>query len=252
MSVPVHHPAAADDDAAPHAAIADRGDPVLAALSAALASGVIVEDGRVAPEREIAERLGVGRRAVRRALDTLEAQGLVWRRQGQGTFVSAPPSPLAKRLAGLASQTSPAEIMEVRLAIEPVIVRHAAARAAPVDVDGLRRLAERSHAAQTDADYERWDRAFHRKLAETMRNGLFLALFEALEAVRDDPVWQRMREGTRSPDRRERLGREHLAIVEAIAACRPDAAEEAMRAHLASVGESLGLDLAPFRARRAP
>lgn len=236
MSIPVHV-----DPVEPEGGRADGEDAVLAALSAALSGGVLVKEGRVAPEREIAERLGVGRRAVRRALAALEAQGLIWRRQGQGTFLSAPPSPIARRLSGLASQTSPAEIMEVRLAIEPIIARHAAARAAPVDVDALRRLAERSRAAETDADYERWDRAFHRKLAETMRNGLFLALFEALEAVRDDPLWQRMREGTRPADRRERLGQEHLLIVEAIETCRPDEAESAMRTHLASVGRSLGL-----------
>src|SRR3546814_9395312 len=34
-------------------------------------------------ERELAEALGVGRRAVRRALEVLEAEGRIWRRQGR-------------------------------------------------------------------------------------------------------------------------------------------------------------------------
>ncbi|WP_372426445.1 FadR/GntR family transcriptional regulator [Salinarimonas chemoclinalis] len=217
-------------------------DPVLARLRVALADGsFVVAKGRVLPEREIAEALGVGRRAVRRALDALETQGLIWRRQGQGTFVSAPPAPKARRFAGIAALTSPAEIMEVRLEIEPVLARHAALRAAPVDVEGLRRLAERSRDAETDADYERWDQAFHRRIAEAMRNGLFLAVFEAIEAVREDPVWRRLRESTRSPERRAALAAEHLAVVDAIAARRPEAAERAMRDHLASIAASLGL-----------
>ncbi|GGK41792.1 FadR/GntR family transcriptional regulator [Salinarimonas ramus] len=216
-------------------------DPVLARLREALGDPGFVEDGRVRPEREIAEALGVGRRAVRRALDALETEGLIWRRQGQGTFVSAPPAPKTRRFAGLAALTSPAEIMEVRLEIEPILARHAALRAAPVDVEGLRRLAERSRDAQSDAEYERYDGAFHRRIAEAMRNGLFLAVFEAIEAVREEPVWRRLREGTRPPERRLRLAGEHLAIVEAIAARSPDAAERAMREHLATIATSLGL-----------
>ncbi|MGJ3264444.1 MAG: FadR/GntR family transcriptional regulator, partial [Salinarimonas sp.] len=213
---------------------AEHADPVLARLRAALGDGSFVEAGRVRPERDIAEALGVGRRAVRRALDALEAQGLIWRRQGQGTFVGAPPAPRVRRFAGLAALTSPAEIIEVRLEIEPVLARHAALRAAPVDVENLRRLAERSRDADSDAEYERWDSAFHRRIAEAMRNGLFLALFEAIEAVREDAVWRRLRESTRSPERRAGLAAEHLAVVEAIAARRPEAAERAMREHLSS------------------
>lgn len=216
----------------------------LSRLRAALADGSFVRDGRVLPEREIAEALGVGRRAVRRALGALEAEGALWRRQGQGTFLSAPPTPMARRFAGLASLTSPAEIMEVRLEIEPVLARHAALRAAPVDVAAIRKLAERSRAAESDGDYERWDAAFHRRIAVAMRNGLFLAVFEAIEAVRDDPAWRRLREGTRSPARREALGAEHLDIVAAIAARDPDRAERAMRAHLGAVAQSLGLPAA--------
>src|SRR3546814_18010883 len=34
-------------------------------------------------ERELAEQIGVGRRAVRRALEVLEAEGRIWRRQGR-------------------------------------------------------------------------------------------------------------------------------------------------------------------------
>src|SRR3546814_10399058 len=42
-------------------------------------------------ERELAEQIGVGRRAVRRALEVLEAEGRIWRRQGAGTFIGAEP-----------------------------------------------------------------------------------------------------------------------------------------------------------------
>ena len=38
-------------------------------------------------ERELSETLGVGRREVRRALDVLEEEGRIWRKQGKGTFI---------------------------------------------------------------------------------------------------------------------------------------------------------------------
>jgi len=48
-------------------------------------------------ERELSERLGVGRREIRRALDVLEEEGRIWRKQGKGTFIgpAAPVEPLA-------------------------------------------------------------------------------------------------------------------------------------------------------------
>jgi len=45
---------------------------------------------RMAPERALAEEFGVNRRTVRQALGVLERRGLVERRQGSGTFISAP------------------------------------------------------------------------------------------------------------------------------------------------------------------
>ena len=220
----------------------EPADPVLVRLRSALRDGSIVANGRVLPERHVAEALGVGRRAVRRALDALEAEGTIWRRQGQGTFLSTPPTPVARRLGGIANLTSPAEILEVRLEIEPVLARWAAIRAAPIDVDALRRMAERSRAAASDAEYERWDSAFHRRIAETMRNGLFLAVFEAIEAVREDATWARLREGTRSACAAHCARQRGTSPSSPpIAERRPAEAEARMRDHLAGISRDLGL-----------
>ena len=55
-----------------------------------------IEDGmhpheKLSTERELADAFSVNRLTVRRALDDLERLGLVYRVQGSGTFVSAPP-----------------------------------------------------------------------------------------------------------------------------------------------------------------
>ena len=43
---------------------------------------------RLPTERELAERFGISRMTVRRALDRLELEGRVYRVQGAGTFVA--------------------------------------------------------------------------------------------------------------------------------------------------------------------
>jgi GntR family transcriptional regulator len=53
-------------------------------------SGELVPGDRLPAERELSERLAVNRMTVRRALNMLEGQGLLIRRQGDGTYVAEP------------------------------------------------------------------------------------------------------------------------------------------------------------------
>lgn len=55
-------------------------------------------DGRVPPEIELAEALGVSRTTVRDALSRLEMEGAISRRQGAGTFVNNPVLQIRSRL----------------------------------------------------------------------------------------------------------------------------------------------------------
>lgn len=53
-------------------------------------SGELAPGDRLPPERELSEQLGVNRLTLRRALGVLAAQGLIERRHGVGTYISAP------------------------------------------------------------------------------------------------------------------------------------------------------------------
>lgn len=53
-------------------------------------SGRLLPGDRLPPERELSEGLGVNRLTLRRALQVLESQGLLIRRQGSGTYVADP------------------------------------------------------------------------------------------------------------------------------------------------------------------
>lgn len=208
-------------------------------LKDGFSNGDFVKDGRVIAERTLAEQLSVGRRALRKALDQLESEGLIWRRQGQGTFVGTPPTPRLRKLEGLATKTSPFEIMEVRQEIEPPMARFAALRASQADIDAMRNMIEKAASATTQADYEKWDSAFHQKLAESVKNTLFLAVFEAVNAVRREAAWARLRESSHSDTLIEELSSQHRDIVDAIEQRDPKRAEAAMRRHLSEVEHAL-------------
>lgn len=198
---------------------------------------------RLPPERELAATIGVGRRALRQALDVLEGEGVVWRRQGQGTFVGSPqPEPLA----GLSAVTSPVQLMEVRLAVEPVLARLAAIRASRTDLAELEAAAARVAAARGAAQYELADTAFHRRIAATAGNPLFLAMFDMVVALRRQAGWTQMRAETHSAGQAARFVSAHADILSALARTDPDGAEAAMRRHLREVAiESVGMDPSP-------
>ena len=215
------------------------------AMTASLRSAVeageggLVKDGRLPTERELMEMFSVARRTVRTALDELQQEGLVFRRQGQGTFIR-PTSPNASRVESLANRTSPFEIMEVRREIEPALARLSALRATPSDIDQLKRLAERGGATDNSQDYERWDSAFHARIAESARNDLFLGVFQLIQAVRVEQKWTGLRAKVFNAELRDILVGHHIHIVDAIAERDPDRADEAMRNHLKEVSRITG------------
>lgn len=205
-----------------------------------LRAGSLETDGRLPTERELSTSLGVSRRAVRRALEVLEAEGRVWRRQGSGTYAGPRPDSLSEHVGSIVAGTDPMEVMEVRLRIEPQLAQLAAMRAKASDVEHLYELAGKTEQS-TDADsHELWDGALHRLIAQSAGNALFLAIFDVINRVRQDPAWQTIRERARTEARTAPVIHiQHMAIVDAIAARDPGKAGEAMRQHLLMLQENL-------------
>lgn len=76
---------------APDATVLRSGLPLHEQISSWLRgeidAGRLVADAQLPSEHDLTERFGVSRVTVRRALQTLEADGLIYRRQGLGSFV---------------------------------------------------------------------------------------------------------------------------------------------------------------------
>lgn len=203
----------------------------LAQLRRMVAAGA----AQLPPERALVAELGVGRRAVRRALEVLEAEGAIWRQQGRGTFVGCQPQATLPRPADLARRTEPAEVMEARLLIEPQLARLAATRATAADAARLRGiLARLADSDDTDAR-ELWDGAFHRAIARIAGNTMLLGVFDLVDAVRRDEQWQALRAARRDAPSLARTADEHAAILSAIENGTGAEAELAMRTHLLAI-----------------
>jgi DNA-binding FadR family transcriptional regulator len=195
---------------------------------------------RLPPERLLGPQIGLRRFELRKALETLTDEGVLWRHVGKGTFIAAMADQSAQNdLGGLAKRISPADVMRARAALEPAIARDAALHAAATAIAALRLTTERSRAAATWREYEALDNDFHRQIAEASGSLALLALFDQLNTLRRMVAWGRLsRGGPRPPDDHPSFA-QHDAIVAALAACDPDAAHGAMRAHLRSVEDRL-------------
>lgn len=218
----------------------ENSNYALERLREMLRAGGVDADGKLPAERELSTSLGVSRRAVRRALEVLEAEGRVWRRQGSGTYAGARPGGLSGHVDSIVASTNPMEVMEVRLRIEPQLAQLAAVRAKAGDIDHLYDLALKTHASSDADSHELWDGALHRLIAQCAGNRFFLVLFDVVNRVRQDPAWQTIRQRARTASRTAPLIHvQHMAIVDAIAAHDPARAGEAMRQHLLTLQESL-------------
>lgn len=194
---------------------------------------------RLPPERELAVELGVSRGTLRKALADLEAEGLIWRHVGRGTFVGNRPVEPVQDLSAVIRRTNPAGVMEARLALEPELARLAALHATPEDLDELALCRSQSRAAVDWRSYEYWDNRLHRAVATATANIVLLALFDGLNTVRRTVTWGRLRRFPLRPDPGHHSFAEHDRILAAIAERDSAAAAEAMRAHLRSVRDHL-------------
>src|ERR1700761_7350892 len=211
------------------AGVPREGDParrfVVGHLRNAIMNGDVVPGQRLG-EAELAELLGVTRASVRAALFDLSADGLVERIPNRGSRVRA--VPVAEAIA----------ITECRMVLEGLCAAKAAERATPAQVERLTGIAEQmatAVAAGEPLKYSALNRELHQTVHEISGQTVAADLLQRLNAQ----IVRHQFQLSLRPGRTHVSLPEHQAIVAAIAARDPAAAEAAARAHLASVIEAL-------------
>ncbi|PQO22290.1 FadR family transcriptional regulator [Rhodobacteraceae bacterium WD3A24] len=216
-------------------------EEALARLRAHIARAGYGVGDRLPPERQLTETLGMSRVVLRRALDSLERDGVIWRHVGKGTFVASAPGDGGgdNAVSALARRMTPTQMMRARACIEPALAREAAINASGDAITRMRVEMDRARTAGTWRDYESQDDRFHRAIAAAGENALLLALFDQLSQVRRAVAGGRSERKTAQPSDAHPSFAEHEAIVDAIADRAHEAAEAAMREHLRRVADRL-------------
>jgi DNA-binding FadR family transcriptional regulator len=200
------------------------------------ANGTLGPGGKLPTERDLAARLPAPRSAVRRALDSLERDGLIVRHVGRGTFLT---ETAGHHLSSAPPDTSPAEIMQVRLTIEPPIAALAARSANQADLDRITGFLQAGGRCDSFESFEVQDSRLHRAIAQAAHNGLLLSMFDVMSTARALPVWGSLKRRTSTPERRLSYHHGHTLIVKTLADRDPAGAEAAMRAHLRDVSDNM-------------
>lgn len=190
------------------------------------------DGARLPPERDLAREFGASRSTVRKALNQIEAQGLIWRHVGKGTFVGQPPAANPDLHEPAAIVASPREIMEARLSIEPLIAGYAAHSAVQRDIDFMWRCVERLETAPDWTTYEAWDRTLHRAIAAATQNVVFVSFLVTINRLRQGEPWVRTRLPDLYSEEQKANTAMHRRIVEAIAQQNMHRAMREMRTHL--------------------
>lgn len=212
-------------------------DDVLERLMGLISSGQFAPGDTFPSERELMEQFGVGRPAVREAMQSLQSAGLIAIQQGQRPRVTQPTAlgiisqiDVAARHLLNSSPGSLEHLKDVRLLFEVGIVRRAAENPTAEDIERMRatlRLQERYFRTEPDKFVEA-DIAFHVAIAETTKNPILVAISRAMLSWLKQFHTQIVRLDGKEPV----TMREHQRIFELIASKDPDGAVYAMTDHL--------------------
>jgi GntR family transcriptional repressor for pyruvate dehydrogenase complex len=186
-----------------------------------LADEHVAPGDRLPPERELATQLGVSRSSLREGLRRLSDLGIIESRQGSGTYLA--PLDLG-------------DLFAVRQRLEPLAARLAAERRSEQDLLRLEEALAEMRAALHEARH--FGIADVRAHATIVDASASLPLRVLFAAIADLLRHSRMTTSTDAALRGNAL-REMTTIAAAIRAHDGDAAEQAMRDHLAHVGASL-------------
>lgn len=205
-------------------------EEVVAQVREMLFQGTLKQGDRLPGERDLAVQLGIGRSALREALRSLEANGLIVLRKGKsgGAFISnGTTRVISENMSDLLrlSSISVDQLFEVRLWIQTGLARAACRHATKDDIERLRQnvaAGQHVHALGLSSKRIEVNIEFHRILAEATRNpvaqivirGLTDALKALIHEVGSHPIAS--------------LYSDRLELVEALEKRDEDAAAAAM------------------------
>jgi DNA-binding FadR family transcriptional regulator len=204
--------------------------------------GKYLVDSKLPPERIFAQQLGVSRTTLREALRILETQGFLESHRGGsgGLIVHLPleePERVKRRLREHMDIFE--EMLEFRLVIECAASKFAASRRTEEDLIRLHRAFDGMHLAEGLPQFRTADHVFHLAIADAARNRSLqkavqdarISMFTFVDVL---PNSELMYLAQRN---------DHSQILSAIQMASPQAAEDAMAAHIVRTRHQIHLTL---------
>jgi GntR family transcriptional regulator, transcriptional repressor for pyruvate dehydrogenase complex len=206
-------------------------DQVAGFIVQRIATGDLATGHRLPSQRQLAQSMGVGLAVVREAVKRLEALNILDATHGSGTVVRPfqwmpllyDPSlfMLAVKRIGIR------DLWETRRLLEGQIVRLAAERATPENLNKIRAVLDRANPLPRDyADSQVLNREFHIAVAQASQNAVLVDLLTPLVDVHIEGIDHHFTENMS-----RRTWAAHAAIFEAVEVHDVAAAEQAMREH---------------------
>lgn len=214
-------------------------DQVIDQLRLIIQSGEWPVGTKIPAEPVLVQTLDVGRNTVREAVRALVHSGMLEPRQGDGTYVRADDD-LGIAVLRRLHRAGMLEALEVRSSLERDAARLAASRRTRTDIGALRAALAHREAAWIAGDAEELviaDLGFHRCAVAAAHNGMLADLYghltDGLRAVIETVLHGPGDEEVRFQ------GEAHRALVDAIEAGDPNAAQRCVEQYIGESAYSL-------------
>lgn len=211
-------------------------EQIVQQIEDSILKGALKPGDQLPAERELAQRFGVSRTAVREAVKALREKGLVEAYSGRGTFITDGTSQAIRQSLDLIIKIGQIEglvhLAELRGILEPEIAALAAVRTQAQDIIAMREASAIMERSLEDPEsYIEADLDFHLALAEAAANPLILSLTDSIVGLLRE---QRIRifKVKGGPERGQY---HHKRILQAIEQRDPEQARQAMKAHLEQI-----------------
>jgi len=211
-------------------------DEIVEQMISAICSGKLNAGAKLPAERSLSQSFGVGRQALREAIQKLQGMGLLEVRKPQGTFVrvltgEALHHSLSRILKG--DVGSFLHFLDIRKWMEAMTAAEAAERATDDDIRQIEATLPRLKSAAARNDREAMDQAdvaFHVAVVAATHNDLMARLVDTFGNL----MWSShgLRLAVLRAQNLETIYEEHAAVSAAIQRHAPDSARDAMLHHI--------------------
>jgi GntR family transcriptional repressor for pyruvate dehydrogenase complex len=209
------------------------------AIEARLLDGSWPAGTRLPAERMLAQSMGVSRNSLREAIHALKARGLLASKPGSGVFVTdrlqtAISSPWRQLVADHPELRW--DTLEFRRELEGATAYFAALRASKGDLkklDGVIKRLVKAYDSGDRREEHQADADFHYAISEASHNKMFLYLHSSIVSImREHITLNLMDMEDPSGEMTRHLREQHLRVWDAVRKHQPDAARQAIVAHI--------------------